>query len=243
MTRPLPRSWRTALLVGPLALASASARAQDAPASPPPAPSEAPTPPTVVIVVPPPILPPEAMPPPVAQPPPAAARSVERDRAPRGNWYGWQTLLAVAPFDIAMFAGLSQFPAKTGVGVFTAGFVGRNLAPAVVHMAHDRVGVGFGSIGLHMAATGTGVAIGYAIGIAMAGKCPPVSTCRNGFRDLPPEPGYGAIAGSMAGTVLDAVFLAHRTKLSWTARSTAPAWALAPFATRTATGLAAGGTF
>ncbi len=179
-----------------------------------------------------------------SRPPPAYAQPAP-DAAKRGplTWYGWQTLLAVAPFDIAMFGGLATFSSQGGFDAFVTGFVGRNLAPAIVHMAHGRVGTGFASIGLHAATTATGIAIGYAIGIAVESKaCHAPDPCTNHFLGIPPGPDYGAIAGSMVGTVLDVVFFAHRQKLSWTA-SASPAWGAAPYATPNGGGVAAAGWF
>jgi len=162
------------------------------------------------------------------------------------NWYGWQTLIAVAPFDIAMFVGLARSGTSGATEAVDVGFVGRTLAPAVVHMAHQRWSTAFGSMGLHAATTGTGLAIGFAIGLALQGDCPPRDPCRNHFRDLPLGPGYGAIAGSMTGTVLDTIFFTYRQRLTWTASAPVEparrAWAIAPYATRGGVGIAAGGT-
>jgi hypothetical protein len=169
------------------------------------------------------------------------------DRAPSANWYGWQTLIAIAPFDIAMFAGLARFGDTGGTAAFATGFIGRSLAPGIVHMAHGRVGTGFGSVGLHLATTATGFAVGYGIGIAVENSCMQRTGCNNGFRDIPAGTIYGAVAGSMVGTVLDVVFFAHRQRLSWTAQApaapSAPVWALAPYAAPKTAGLAAGGLF
>ncbi|MFT3776175.1 MAG: hypothetical protein QM820_63335 [Minicystis sp.] len=183
----------------------------------------------------------------VAVPVPVQARPADTPEPPSTSlWYGWQTLIAVAPFDIAMFTGLARWHESYGPGTFAAGFVGRNLAPAIVHMAHRRPGVGFGSIGLHAVATATGVAVGYAIGIAIQANCPPRDPCRYGVREMPPGPEYGAIAGSMVGTVMDVVFLARRSRSAWGVTGSLPATptvAFSPFATPSALGVAAGGTF
>lgn len=168
---------------------------------------------------------------------------VDQPRPEVSMWYGWQTLIAVAPFDIAMFGALAKYGDNGTVPTFTAGFVGRNLAPAIVHLAHRRPGVAFGSVGLHAASTATGVAIGYAIGIAIQEACAPRDPCRGGFRDMPRGPEYGAIAGSMVGTVLDVVILARRPRSSWTATQTGSTWTVVPFASSTSGGLAAGGVF
>jgi hypothetical protein len=141
-----------------------------------------------------------------------------------------------------MFAGAGTLSSQGGFDAFVTGFVGRNLVPAVVHMAHGRVGTGFASIGLHAATTATGVAIGYGIGIGLESKCHAPSPCTNSFLGIPPGPNYGAIAGSMVGTVLDVVFFAHRQKLSWTA-SAAPAWGAAPYVAPKGGGVAAAGSF
>jgi hypothetical protein len=175
-------------------------------------------------------------------PPPAQVGWTEPDRehVPPANWYGWQTLVAVAPFDIAMFVGLAHYSDPSGAKVFGTAFAARNLVPGVVHFAHGHVGRGFASMGLQAATTATGVAIGYIFGLALQAECPPLNPCRNNFRGIPPEAGYGAIAGSMVGTVLDVVFFAHRQQLSWTAAKNEPSWTLAPFATQRAVGMAAG---
>jgi hypothetical protein len=264
MTRLLSRSLLAASLAAPLALAAAPVRAQDAPppadlqpvpTAPPAAPQPVqvqpqPTSPQPQYPVPPtyPAPPPYYPAPgptmvPYQQPQQQAWQRPEHEYVPPGNWYGWQSLIAVAPFDIAMFAGLAKYGQTAGTGAFAAGFIGRNLAPAAVHLAHGRGTAAFGSVGLHLAATATGVTIGYAIGIAVSTECKPLDPCRNGFHDIPAGPVYGAIAGSMVGTVLDVVFLAHRKPLSWTAARAEPTWTMAPFATPKTAGLAAGGTF
>jgi hypothetical protein len=148
----------------------------------------------------------------------------------------------VFPLDIAMFVGLSNMDDQGHKDAFIAGFVGRNLAPAVVHLAHGRPGLAFGSVGLHAAATATGVAIGYAIGIAIQKPCAPGGTCNYGVREMPPGPGYGAVAGSMVGTVLDVIFLANRPRSTWAATQTG-LLTVAPFATGSSGGMAAAGTF
>jgi hypothetical protein len=241
MMRPL----LAALLALPVALAAAPARAQVVPGPDAPLPSTAqPLPPEQP--APPPA--PYAAPAPYAQPswygpPPAQAAWVEPDEhhAP-ANWYGWQTLVATAPFDIAMFAGLARYATQSGSEAFAVAFTARNLVPAVVHFAHGKAGRGFGSIGLMAAASATGVAIGFAIGLATQSPCPPLNPCRNNDRPIPPAAGYGAIAGSMAGTVLDTVFFGYRQRLSWTAAKSEPSWTVAPFATSRTAGLSAGWT-
>jgi hypothetical protein len=267
MHRSFSRPWLLLLVTAPVLWAARPARADDPPAPPyeqRPLPVQ-PLPPVQPAQPLPQVQPvqPEAPPPPYAQPayaPPEPYTPLVRDqpRLGSGNWYGWQTLIAVAPFDIAMFTGLARLGDSSGPATFAVGFVGRNLAPAVVHGAHGRGATAFGSVGLHAAATATGLVIGYAIGLALQGACPPLSPCRNGFRDLPPGLDYGAVAGSMSGTVLDVIFFAYRQKLSWTASapadpaaSTRTAWAFAPYAAPStvgtakgmATGMAAEGTW
>lgn len=246
----------------PPAPAAPPSAAQEPQPSPPPFPQPAPVAPPGVAQPAPPGQPvpgqgmpaqpvPQAPPSYYPQPPPPAYAYAPQPQRPSADqprpdvslWYGWQTLIAVAPFDIAMFAALAKYGDRGTVATFTTGFVGRNLAPAIVHMAHRRPGVGFGSIGLHAASTATGVAIGYAIGIALQEACPPRAPCRNGFRDMPPGPEYGAIAGSMVGTVLDVVILARRPRSTWSTTQTGSAVMVAPWASSTAGGLAAGGIF
>ncbi len=176
-------------------------------------------------------------------PPPAqvAWSAPESETTPKGNWYGWQTLVAVAPIDIAMFVGLANYGSPSGTDAFAMAFTARNLVPSVVHFAHGRPGRAFGSIGLQAASAGAGVAVGYAIGLAIQAKCPPLNPCRNSFLEIPPAAGYGAIGGSMAGTVLNVVFFAHRQRLTWTAAKSEPSWTVAPFAAQHALGMVAGG--
>jgi hypothetical protein len=183
-----------------------------------------------------------APPAPYTSPPPTqyARPEPERRHTAPGNWYGWQTLIAVAPFDIAMFASLSRFSTPAGTDTFAVAFTARNLVPAVVHLAHGRAGRAFGSVGLQAATTATGLVIGYAFGIALEAPCLAPDPCRNNFRGFPPGPDVGAIVGSMAGTVLDVVFFAHRTRLTWTVARNEPSWTVAPFATQRSVGLAAG---
>jgi hypothetical protein len=164
------------------------------------------------------------------------------------NWYGWQTLIAIAPFDIAMFVGLARTGAPGGSEAFYTGLIGRGLAPAVVHLAHGKPGTAIGSIGLHVGMTAAGLAIGYGLGIALTNQnCPPVSPCRNNFVSVPNGPIPGAVVGSMSATILDVVFFGYRQKLSWTASApTTPArtaWSMAPYAAPGGAGLAAGGAF
>src|SRR6185437_3968534 len=187
MKRSSPAPWLALTLTAAALLAAAPARAQapapaypqSAPPWPPPYAQPVPPPPTAYVAV---------------WPPPAYAQPASSDTGRRGplTWYGWQTLLAVAPFDIAMFAGLGNFSSQGGKDAFFTGFVGRNLAPSVVHMAHGRVGTGFASIGLHAATTATGIAIGYGIGIALEAKCAAPMPCTNHFLGIPPGPDYGA---------------------------------------------------
>jgi hypothetical protein len=165
------------------------------------------------------------------------------------NWYGWQTLVAVAPFDIAMFVGVGLGNGTGGTQALYTGLIGRNLAPAVVHLAHGRVGTALGSLGLHAGMTAAGLAIGYGLGIALEDhSCPPVNPCRNNFVGVPNGPLPGAIVGSMSATLLDVVFFNYRQRLSWTASSppvspNRPAWAMAPYAAPGGGGVAATGTF
>jgi hypothetical protein len=120
------------------------------------------------------------------------------------------------------------------------GLAGRGLVPAVVHWAHGRIAIGFGSIGLHLATMGVGAAIGYAVGVATQGTCSHMVLCDS----IPIGPGPGVVAGSMVGTVLDVVFFAHRQKLSWTAEAEpAPSWTVTPYAASKTAGLAAAGAF
>lgn len=163
-------------------------------------------------------------------------------RAP-WNWYGWQTILATLPFDIAMFTGTAFYATPGGKGAFIGAFAGRNVVPAFVHLAHGRPGAALGSLGLHAASTAVGVAIGYGVGIAVESKCPPGAECRNGFRDMPLGPGYGAIAGSMLGTLLDTIFLGHKTPQKWTANREERSWAMAPYGSQGGFGLSASGKF
>lgn len=181
--------------------------------------------------------------PPAYAPPAYAPRAPEQPPPAPSLWYGWQTLLAVAPLDIAMFVGAARFGQSGGTESFVTGFVARNFAPAVVHLFHRRPGLAFGSVGLHAASTATGVAVGYAIGIALQGACTPTDPCRNGFRGVPPGPEYGAIAGSMVGTLLDVIFLAHRPRSTVESQQIGSTFVVAPFAAPTAGGLAASGVF
>lgn len=235
----MPHALRSLLglfIAAPFALASAPALAQMPP--PPVAPPPTMTPPPMM--APPPMV--AAQPPMMAAPQPAAD-TVDRSTS---LWYGWQTLIAVAPFDIAMFVGLVKWDESYGHATTITGFVGRNIVPGVVHMFHRRPGVGFGSMGLHAAASATGVAIAYAIGIGIQENCKPLDPCRNSFRGVPPGVGYGAVAGSMVGTILDVVFLAHRSRANFGVTGSTrvePTVAFAPYATQSSLGVAAGGMF
>jgi hypothetical protein len=239
MTCSIPRSLCAALLALPVAFAVVPAGAQDAPPPPPPDPQPSPPPqPLPWYAQPAPYYPPAPYYQPPSYAPPVQVVAPDHERATRGAWYGWQTLIAVAPFDIAMFAGLARFSTPAGLDTFAVAFTARNLVPATVHFAHGAVGRGFASVGLQAATTATGLALGFALGLAAQGPCKNLANCDN---DFPPAAGYGAIAGSMAGTVLDVVFFAHRSRLSWTAAKNEPSWTMAPFATQRTAGLALGG--
>jgi len=253
MTRFLSRSLVAGLLGLPLALAALPAHAQVIAPTPGP---DAPLPPSAQPL---PLVQPAAPPSqygfpepgqpaqPYAQrqaygPPPRVWTEPDREHTAPANWYGWQTLVATAPFDIAMFAALAHFSDTSGQQAFAVAFTARNLVPAVVHFAHGKVGRGFGSIGLMAASAATGVAVGYAFGLALQPPCQPIMPCTNADRGIPSAAGYGGIIGSMAGTVLDVVFFGHRQRLTWTAAKNEPSWTAAPFATQHSAGVAAGFT-
>lgn len=71
------------------------------------------------------------------------------------QWYGWQILIvegAASAIGVLAFTGVEAF-----------GFAGGGisfLGPAIVHWAHRRVGVGFGSLGVRLAIPGVGALIG-----------------------------------------------------------------------------------
>jgi hypothetical protein len=239
MTRSPTRPLLAALLALPLALSSVPARAQEVPGPDAPLPPSAqPLPPPVQPA--PPSSPPPPAPPPPYEAPQAAWIPPDQERTPPSNWYGWQTLVASVPIDIAMFVGLAHYADPSGANAFAVAFAARNLVPAVVHFSHGRPSRGFGSVGLMAASAATGVAIGYAVGLAAQSTCGPGAQCRNGFRSIPPAAGYGGIAGSMAGTLLDVVFFAHRQRLTWTAAKNEPSWNLSPQVTPRSAGLVAG---
>ncbi|HEY3237794.1 MAG TPA: hypothetical protein VGJ84_23945, partial [Polyangiaceae bacterium] len=92
---------------------------------------------------------------PTAPPPvPSKNEQPEFDRSaltegklkPTRTWYGWQILIADAAsatlFGVGAATGSSE--------ATTAGIIGYLAAPAVVHFAHKRVGVGFGSFGIRV---------------------------------------------------------------------------------------------
>ncbi len=198
----LPRCSLAAVLVAFATFSALPARAQPVPAPGP----DAPLPPSAqplapVQPEPPAVEPAPSVMPPYAPvwrgPPPAqvAWTPPDAEHTPPGNWYGWQTLIAVAPVDIAMFVGLAHFSDPSGAQVFATAFAARNLVPAVVHFAHQRVGRGFASIGLQAASTGVGVATGFAFGLALQAQCPPLDPCRNNFRGIPPARATGPSPG------------------------------------------------
>ena len=243
-----PRSLLATVLALPVAFAAVPARAQDAPlptaplSSPQSAPPSSPPPqPLPWYAQPAPYYPPAPyyQPPSYAPPVQSVQPAPDREHAAPGDWYGWQTLIAVAPFDIAMFAGLAHLSTSAGVDTFAVAFTARNLVPATVHFAHGATGRGFASVGLQAASTATGLALGYALGLAAQGPCTRLVACHE---DVPPGPLPGAVVGSMVGTVLDVVFFAHRSRLSWTAAQNEPSWTMAPFATQRSVGMAAGWT-
>jgi hypothetical protein len=161
-------------------------------------------------------------------------------------------LIAVAPFDVAMFAGVANLGTQPGAAGYGIGLAGRSVVPGIVHMAHRRWGAALGTIGLHLGMEAAGLAIAWGVGTALTPPCQPRMPCRNNFESIPSGVQYGPMIGSMTATVLDVVFFAYRQKLSWTAAAPAApqraAWALAPYVAPNATGrldggLAAAGSF
>jgi hypothetical protein len=253
------RSPLAALLALSVVIAARGAHAQDAPPLPQPEPPVAPALPAQPVPVVQPAPYPAPAPPPYFAPPPSPyvqpptyvlppghyAYAPDEERHGPMNWYGWQTLIAVAPFDVAMFISLAHLSEPGGMGTFVAAFAGRNLAPAVVHLAHGKVATAFGSVGLHIASTATGLAIGYGLGIASQSSCKVL--CGAQTHEVPAGAGIGAVVGSISGTAFDVVFFAHRQRLVWTASAPPPperpAWGFAPYAAPGGAGLAAAGIF
>jgi len=148
------RPWIAALLALSVVLAAERARAQDAPPPPEPAPPPAQTAPVVEPA-------PPAQPVPVVQPGPFIAPvgpapylqpapywppqgyayvppAPDTERRGPMNWYGWQTLLAVAPFDITMFTSLAYLGQPGGNAAFAAYNLREPLQPVRFLLALGR---------------------------------------------------------------------------------------------------------
>jgi hypothetical protein len=121
----------------------------------------------------------------------------------QSEWYGWQNIVAGAP-GIALLAG-ARFGDSTALVI--PGYVGAVLGSPIVHWAHGRVGTGFASAGLNVAAI-------LILGTVIPSGCnrdldaPPDSKlCQFDSRALVPN---GAIVGAGVALALDAALLARR---------------------------------
>ncbi len=71
------------------------------------------------------------------------------------QWYGWQILIVeggASAISLLAFTGATEF-------AYVAGGISY-LGPAIVHWAHGRIGVGFGSLGIRLGIPGIGALIG-----------------------------------------------------------------------------------
>jgi hypothetical protein len=120
------------------------------------------------------------------------------DKPEQSHWYGWQTLAVDGTSLALIFAGAgARADVVAGIGGF-----GAVLGAPVVHFVHDRVGAGFGSLGLRVALPLAGAAIG-----ASAANCDGHHEMFCGIG----EAGVGFIVGAAAAIVIDAAVLARET--------------------------------
>jgi len=173
---PLRSSKLSAFLLVTLFTAPALAE-PDPPAEPPGASAESPVEPPVAPPVAPPAAPaepPAPKAPPAASPPPSYAPvprpvpspslypgwRLEEDvkRSPETlerNWYGWQTLIGLVPSHLLFTAGaLSAFSSgwRNGSDIMLyGGMLGHVFSSPIIHWAHGKTGMGFGSLALNVA--------------------------------------------------------------------------------------------
>jgi hypothetical protein len=141
---------------------------------------------------------PEVSPRPVVDAPPPAPTE--------HYWYGWQTLTADGASLAVTLGGIGMNASPVAV----VGVGGLYLAAPAVHLAHGRVGVAFGSLGLRMGLP----VLGGVIGFAAAAPCSSAESKQflgcafHGWG----EAAVGGLLGLGAAVVLDAALLAHGTR-------------------------------
>jgi hypothetical protein len=137
----------------------------------------------VIVVMP---GPPPPPPPPMVvymQPPPPPMARVEYVE----NWYGWQTLIADGA-TLALWIGGSAANSSAITDIGTATYL---AGPPVLHFVHRKVGIGFASFGIRLAAPVVLGLTGFAIGCAAGGS--------NGNGN---SADFGLAAGCLAGALV-----------------------------------------
>jgi hypothetical protein len=185
--------WLLSIVVSTAALAVTAPAMAQYPYPPPP--------PVIVVEGPPPPPPPMVvMVRPMPPPPPPPAQYTE-------YWYGWQTLIADGA-TLALWIGGSAANTQALTDVGWASYL---LAPPIIHWAHGKVGIGFASLGIRIAAPLvlglTGLAVGCAAGGSSGnsnnGLYGLAAGCAVGF-------GVGVLTGYAGAVVLDAAVFSYK---------------------------------
>jgi hypothetical protein len=167
---------------------------------------------------------PEPAVPPAQQPPspydPAYEDTSEEEEKPRKpRWYGWQTLATDGAALTALV--LSASTDQDGSALLGLGLAAYVLGGPIVHMAHDRAGVGAGSLGMRIGAPLLGGAIG-----SKAANCRD-ETDRGIFCGIG-EIAVGILIGAGTAIAIDAAVLAREPAPDSTRPRIVPGLALTP---------------
>jgi hypothetical protein len=133
--------------------------------------------------------------------------SLELEATAPTHWYGWQILLADASaVSLALLAGVAAELDHTGddtAGVpFGLGALATYLLGGpVIHVAHDRVGAGLGSLGLRLGLP----LVGFGVGAAAAQGC-------DGFLCEAGGAALGGLVGIGAAIAIDAATLPYEPR-------------------------------
>src|SRR5688572_7414027 len=151
---------------------------------------------------------------------PAYDYSSEEEEKPRkSRWYGWQTLATDGAALTAIL--LSASADQDGGALVGLGLAAYALGGPIVHMAHDRAGVGVGSLGMRIGAPLVGAAIG-----AEAANCPdrPDREMFCGMGEI----ALGVLIGAGTAIAIDAAVLAREPAPDSTRPRIVPGLALTP---------------
>lgn len=122
-------------------------------------------------------------------------------------WYGWQGLVADSVgYTLTLAGGFG----RSG-GILTVGLISFALATPIVHMAHNEVGRGFGSMGMRILLPLLGAGIGAIAGVAAVG-----GSRNTDNQDTGEAAGTGAIVGAFVGgagcSIIDAFALGYKSE-------------------------------